>query len=420
MELAERADAVRPAHRLAAAATIRRSLARATSLALGAGLFCAGSRDPRQKVRVSEVQYIRSLDGLRAIAILLVMGVHFHALLPFGWVGVQLFFVLSGFLITRILAEAKPRSDLPGYLGTFYMRRALRIFPLYFGFMLLLELSSDLAGFPGSWPRVRPWAMSYTLNFAFMLDRIELNPVYAHFWSLAVEEQFYLVWPFVVWLASPRTLRFLIAGVLIAGPLVRGVVAAEGLTPDHLYFLTVSHVDAFAAGAAVATWDLSSIKHAGRLLRVSVAVAIALGLLSMATHLPGALNTLGYPYGLPEHHEYVWGYTMLNVVGALAVLSCLRGELRWLEQRWLVRIGQISYGLYVLHRPFLTMLTRGEAKLARFIPFGPLRGTLIFAVYVAGSLALAQLSYSLFESKFLALKSRFPGAQPAAVSTDNA
>jgi peptidoglycan/LPS O-acetylase OafA/YrhL len=365
------------------------------------------------------VQHIRSLDGLRAIAILLVMGVHFRMLLPFGWIGVQLFFVLSGFLITRLLAEAKPKSELAGYLGTFYMRRALRIFPLYFGFLLLVELCADVAGFPGSWPQVRPWMLSYTLNFGIILDRVDLNPVYAHFWSLAVEEQFYLVWPFVIWLASPRALRFLIAGVLVAGPAIRALVAAGGLSPDNVYLFTGSHVDAFAAGAAVATFDLSRIKHAGRLLRVSALIAVALGLLSSASHLPGALHTLGYPYGLPEHHEYVWGYSVLNLVGALAVLSCVRGELRWLEQRWLMRTGQISYGLYVLHRPFLTALEKGEARLARFISIGPVRGAVLFVVYVVGSMALAQLSFSLFESKFLALKSRFPGAQ-AAPTADNA
>jgi peptidoglycan/LPS O-acetylase OafA/YrhL len=366
------------------------------------------------------VQHIRSLDGLRAIAILLVMAVHFRALLPFGWVGVQLFFVLSGFLITRLLADAKPKSELSGFLGTFYMRRALRIFPLYFGFLLLLELSSDVAGFPGSWPQVRPWAVSYTLNFGLILGRVELNPVYAHFWSLAVEEQFYLVWPFVIWLASPRTLRFLIAGVLVAGPLIRALVAAGGLSPENVYLFTGSHVDAFAAGAAVATFDLSRIHHAGRLLRVCLLIAVGLGLLNSLAQLPGALDALGYPYALPAHHAYVWGYSVLNLVGALAVLSCVRGELRWLEQRWLMRTGQISYGLYVLHRPLLTALEKSEARLARFIAIGPLRGTVLFVTYMAGSMALAQLSHSLFESRFLALKSRFPGAQAAAAGADNA
>ncbi|MBI5083418.1 MAG: acyltransferase, partial [Acidobacteria bacterium] len=156
------------------------------------------------------------LDGIRGLAILLVLLLHFRApdlthplkgILGLGWTGVQLFFVLSGFLITGILLDTRSCSN---YFSSFWMRRTLRIFPLYF-----LALSVFLVAAPAVLPvpkealppaadQVYYW--TYLNNWIPMGEEGRLVHVLGHFWSLAVEEQFYLVWPVVVWLVPPRML----------------------------------------------------------------------------------------------------------------------------------------------------------------------------------------------------------------------
>ena len=138
--------------------------------------------------------YVRSLDGLRAIAILLVMAVHYHFTLPGGWVGVQLFFVLSGFLITQILLEGSSDASSQSGLSrtksgarwaTFMSRRVRRIAPLALTYTLLLSSATLLFDAPAAWSRAIPWLLTYTVNFAYVLGRLPLDDMFAHFWSSA-------------------------------------------------------------------------------------------------------------------------------------------------------------------------------------------------------------------------------------------
>ena len=168
--------------------------------------------------------HIKALDGIRALAILPVVFFHL-GLLPVGWVGVQLFFVLSGYLITKILVAAK-ENDLRPYLSRFYWRRSLRIFPLYFVFLAIAAIS--FSAFREDWP----WLVTYTANFA-RLRETDLSEPFVHLWSLAVEEQFYLVWPFVLYFASTDALRRLIIAIIVAAPLLRlGIFVAFHQMPQ--------------------------------------------------------------------------------------------------------------------------------------------------------------------------------------------
>ena len=150
---------------------------------------------------------IPALDGLRGIAILLVLIHHLTIYRPeggldswiaavplFGWCGVNLFFVLSGFLITGILLDTR---DSPVFYRSFFARRVLRIFPLYYGVLFLgFVLAPLLLPMPDAYGRHQLWLWTYLANFAMPFGKGE--PAFSHFWSLCVEEQFYLVWPFLV------------------------------------------------------------------------------------------------------------------------------------------------------------------------------------------------------------------------------
>jgi len=187
------------------------------------------------------------LDGVRGLAILMVMLHHFTpdhgagilSVLHLGWVGVDLFFVLSGFLITGILFDAKGSAN---YFQNFYARRGLRIFPLYYGILLLILFALpllqwlDVIHVPGL-DQVRvwqPWLWLHSSNLLlawkgqWMLDSgvIRMN----HFWSLAVEEHFYLVWPVVVALFDRKSLMKIAAGVIIAALSLRAAFLPSGST----------------------------------------------------------------------------------------------------------------------------------------------------------------------------------------------
>src|ERR1700744_1968541 len=128
--------------------------------------------------------HIKSLDGIRAISVLTVVLFHL-GLAPFGWIGVQVFFVLSGYLITGILMRAKAEASIE-YFGRFYWRRSLRIFPVYFVFLGFAAFW--FASFRDDWP----WLVTYTADFA-RLRGTDISAPFVHLWSLAVEEQFYLI-----------------------------------------------------------------------------------------------------------------------------------------------------------------------------------------------------------------------------------
>ncbi len=358
------------------------------------------------------MKYLRSLDGLRAIAIVLVMSVHYHQKFGGGWMGVQLFFVISGFLITRILLDAK--SSLSGgagtaafktYLARFLVRRSLRIVPLYFGFIGLLALLYAMCGIPENWMQTRWWLLSYTLNIGHMLHQLPVDDLYSHFWSLAVEEQFYLVWPFVVWGLSKVALRRVVLAILLLAPLLRGLMVAQGAQVDQLYFFTPCQMDAFAAGAALTLFELPVRKPVSALLGVGALTIFAGLLANWQFNYKFAISTAGYPYYLPHYGQYVWGYSLLNLSAMLAIFACQKGTLRWLEWRPPVHIGQISYGLYVFHRPVVGLLDRYAVPYLHYRSV-PQRATdaVLVLLYLGISYVLAWSSFRWIESPFLRLK----------------
>jgi len=352
---------------------------------------------------------IIALDGVRALAVLLVMAVHYHERFGGGWVGVQIFFVLSGFLITRILVNAKETaSGLTSYLKVFWIRRALRIFPLYVLFLLIGELMWWFTAAPVTWPTARPWLWTYTLNFGHMFGMVPISDVYSHFWSLAVEEQFYVLWPFLIWFLGRKTLRYLIIAMLLITPILRyAVVAANVLDTSQLYFFTPTLMDAFAAGAALVLFDLSWIKQVRWWLAGAVLTTVAAGMLAnLGMGLHFSVWSLGYPYFMPNAFEYVWGYTMLNVTSALLLLACIQDQVGLFANRYVAGLGKISYGVYIVHRPMYRIVVALQSNLATHLR--PSVASLVsVVVFLVGSITLAWISFWFFENPLLKLKRYF-------------
>ncbi len=363
---------------------------------------------------------IPALDGLRGLAIAGVLACHFgnawpgaapldravRAATDLGWTGVDLFFVLSGFLITGILVDS---VGAPGWWGGFLVRRALRIFPLYYLALLLFGLLGPAAGLVDPWTfgRWGGWYWAYLGNWAYAAR--QGIPALSHFWSLAVEEQFYLVWPLVVLLArGRRRLLGATAGLVIASPALRAwIVYGSGWPVGSAFRVTPGRLDGLALGAALAVL----FRTAGARAWLARAWPWAVGL--------GATGflALGAPLGFDMHRAplELWSHTLLAVAfGGLlagAVLSdAAAGPLaRRLSAAPLRALGRVSYGLYVWHY----FIHYGCVRALRTHPataalLATRAGYLAYAAAgVAASVAVAWASFHLLERRFLALKDRW-------------
>lgn len=369
-------------------------------------------------------RHLPALDGLRGIAILLVLAHAFSVFEPastlamllklgfdFGWIGVQLFFVLSGFLITGILLDARGSA---GYYRNFIARRALRIFPLYYGVLLLaFVLLPLLRTMPPGYGQHQAWLWLYVANFTAPFGRAE--PAFPHFWSLCVEEQFYLLWPLLVHWAGRRGV--LVSGVVLVVLAIASRVLARALFPaplgeDIAYMFTVCRFDALAIGAMLAAMlrDPRLLTH-GLGARQALGLAVTGATLVLAAAVLGALQRQG------QWMQWV-GYTTIAVGFACLLAGALNASTAWarlLSLSWLRRCGQYSYGMYVFHAPLHVFV--GLPLLAALGTGGGMVSSLAyFCVATLMTFCAGALSYRLYERHFLAIKARFaPGAVPVGV-----
>ncbi|MBV9962906.1 MAG: acyltransferase [Parafilimonas sp.] len=362
--------------------------------------------------------YIKSLDGVRAIAIILVMS--FHAeITHFGWFGVQLFFVLSGFLITGILWKEKQKdAPLSFKFKKFWVRRSLRIFPLYFGYLLFISLCYLFFHFPSYYSNYAPYLFTYTFNYTRSLPQWQGNPLFTHLWSLSIEEQFYLFFPLIMFLCPPKFIKYLMVVVIAISPVTRFFLGEyykyKGLSPavvaDSVYWNTLSHLDAFFMGGLIPVLSLHKrIKKPQFVFFIALIIAFGAGIINFIYTDSGNyyFNDLGYNHGQTQLYEHVWHYSCLNFLFASFILCIISmhshkafaSVRKLLESNWMVRIGKVSYGMYLFHwailvyvcNRFFTTENLG-LKVLVFIPY-------VFIVY-----AFAELSFRLYESRFLKLK----------------
>ncbi len=372
---------------------------------------------------------VPELDGLRGIAVLTVMIYHFsivkhvtnlwiddayYRFAAMGWAGVDLFFVLSGFLITGILLEAKDNSR--HYFRSFYLRRVLRIFPLYYAylaaFFVVLPWVADRLLGPGQLAQladleqIQVWLWLYASNLWTFFEGVHTGLATSHFWSLAIEEQFYMVWPLVVLLLSRGTLRRTCMVLIGLAFVIRVGLDVAGFEPHSIYTFTPARMDTLVSGALLAIVVRSPIDPA-LLIRIARWALILLAPISFAILWFGGGNAV-------DHVAiYTIGYSLLCACFASMVLLGVLGTpdgrfTRLLRSPWLHFLGKYSYGLYVIH-----VLVRAVLVRAVGLPI-PIGGTQLpwqlgyFLLCTAVTIGLALLSWHLMEKRFLALKRYFP------------
>jgi peptidoglycan/LPS O-acetylase OafA/YrhL len=374
--------------------------------------------------RVRLTGHFAGLDGVRGLAILMVMAIHFLGMRParslgeglvvkaagFGMLGVDLFFVLSGFLITGLLLESKGE---PRPFRNFYARRILRIFPLYYGVLVVCFLLLPLvARLPPSFEATRThqgWFWTFTSNFfiAFTSSWASLRYL-SHFWSLAIEEHYYLLWPLVVFAFQARTLERICVGVLLGALALRTGLALGGMTELSISVLTPCRIDALSTGGLLA---LLARRPAGLAALVGRSGRAALGL--GATLLLLSTWCAATKLGLPVLHQ-VRNSAYALFFGALLLLSLgpPSHPVAWFFQTPVLRfLGKYSYGLYV-YSGILTWIFLEQdldSRLDVLLGSHALAMAAHAALGVGLSTAVALASYHLFEKHFLALKRYFRG-----------
>lgn len=354
--------------------------------------------------------HLVQLDALRAIAVLGVLLSHFmyryEAFAPAGSLGVRLFFVLSGFLITGILLDsrdalARGAQGLGFTLRQFYIRRFLRIFPLFYA-TLLVAWVCDV-------PEVRAsigWHVTYLSNVYFALTDAWHPPV-SHLWSLAVEEQFYLVWPFLVLLAPARLLVPAIVVAIGMAPAFRWIGAEAGVREMVLHNMPISALDSLGVGALLAVLPAARPGLLGVAQRRGFAWGtIALLLLVLALHVP----RLAAQLPLRWIRETRLVETVASLAFACVILGAARGWRgpmgRLLAWSPLTYVGRISYGVYVLHN----FMAHAVPWLFRHLhlPYPANDGWERLLLLTAATLVAAACSWHFFEKPINDLKRRFP------------
>jgi peptidoglycan/LPS O-acetylase OafA/YrhL len=326
-----------------------------------------------------------------------------------GWSGVDLFFVLSGFLITGILIDARGGTR---YFTSFYARRTLRIFPLYYAVVFLSLIV--LPRFPvwydllvgAAAPREQLPYWLYLTNFAVAARDAFVHGVLDVAWSLAIEEQFYVVWAAAVWLIAPRMLGYVCLAILLLAPAARTMALAADVPPIDVYVLTPYRADALAAGALLA-WLLRQGALVGRERRVWATLVAATCGLGVVCWIDGEAWWWG---GAMQRA----GYSLLAIAaGSMMTIALLQEHGAWtrgLSAGWLRAFGKYSYCLYLIHLPVMRLVRAYVLPPERFDTFGSvLLGQLVFfALATVPAFALAWLSWRLFEAPILRLKRHFP------------
>jgi|GEM_PF-928799 len=384
---------------------------------------------PQAQAKPSTGSYIASLDGYRAFGTFVVLMHHVPFIFlrtPFayGWWVLQSFFVISGFLLTMLLLKEKEKGyPFAKYIKDFYLKRFYRIFPLYWAFLGLIGLfllifgitqipllSGLLAEYKQNW--VFLW--TYTYNFKELANFLQnenpnLSPFLSHLWSLSVEEQFYLMLPFMVFFLSKQNLKRLVLAIIILSPLARLATYFYfnhlAYTPEYSAFFsnddfmkdswvaviilraTWCQLDCLAFGMALALWDFKWIGDPKKwfwwaflaFLIIVTANGIYIAgkvdtahIIEISQHNPLLRKSMEiFPMwfvkfytSISEHliliqnYHFVYIYTVVNFLSFLIVLSCIRNRpfMNLMRHEKMIYTGKITYGAYLFHYPLLMML----------------------------------------------------------------
>jgi peptidoglycan/LPS O-acetylase OafA/YrhL len=359
------------------------------------------------------------LDTIRGLAILGVLFYHglywardfspyttaekrFLSLISAGQFGVSLFFVLSGFLITGLLLDSRKRAD---YYKRFYIRRALRILPAYYGILLILLLTKMITN-SFLW-----MSLIYCSNLSMLFGVAMSYPV---LWSLAVEEHFYLIWPTAVQRRQPRTLMAVAGSIVLLAPAFRSICHAHATKTNFIgagcAYYTWNAADGLALGALLALGVREFHSNRAHLLRMAVGCFLVAVLVTAA----------GYPFGITTRRTMLgealqvtpWNFGFTGLLGLFLLVGTSRWK-RLVTSEILLFFGRISYGLYLYHLLVFTAYDRFVARFASQVVANLsswqnlwLRFTIVGLIAVV----ISYLSRRYFEEPFLRLKDRFTPA----------
>ena len=370
------------------------------------------SRQPNRRLdEIEKVHRVAYLDGMRGLAILLVGAGHFFYKYPVfksTWIGLNLFFVLSGYLITqRLFFHYK--DSIGSYFKNFYFRRILRIFPLYYGclfifFIILPVLYSAFFTHFGELYSLQAWYWTYTSNWMIVFNGMPGQPLFFHFWSLAVEEQFYLLWPFLFLLLVRIKRNYLF---------VLGMIAASAFLRNYIGVNYSSFLNTGTVAEPLLLGALITILEKSKKVDYLVNYFLIVIFLALASLVIIFINNPD-----PEIVSNKWlfrvGYSSVDLFWASIILLSVSTNIasnmikKLFSAKWLTWLGTYSYGIYVFHWIVLTLfIYKAETEL---IKIGMKTNVAYFLTRITGIaivLLISYMSYHFYEKRFLRLKKKF-------------
>ena len=367
--------------------------------------------------------HIRELDGIRGLAILLVL-IHHLLILPegptiskglnfigsLGWMGVDLFFVLSGFLISRILIAGR---EQPHYFRNFYVRRALRIFPVYYAYLAIYYFVVIKFGILNLDASRRdeaslalPWLLFYGTNILIAIKGTFIVATLNHFWTLAVEEHFYLVWPWIVRKTKGENLLWACVGLVFFAVGLRSTLLMNNVSGFTIHTLSLCRMDDFAIGAMGAillgSGKIKALEKYLSIMFYSLLALLIAGFLILRTGEAGNpwVQSVGYSIiGL-------FFLTLILKVISAPSSSSLR---RFFGSSWMCQLGKYSYAIYILQVPILVAIKRSfpTSNIGKLIEEPMMMAVAVSSLCLVLSIAGAVISYHCFEKWFLRLKTLF-------------
>lgn len=366
----------------------------------------------RDHVQVSAQKgsYYPALDGLRGLAIILVVLLHnfgYTSYFFFGWLGVDIFFVLSGFLITQIILRSVHE---PGFLRKFYIRRALRIAPVYYLtlFLCLIILPLFRLGYIdiSYFTKNQLWLWIYGQNWLYIFDRPHGTNLLLHLWSLAVEEQFYLFWPVTILLVRKPKILLLIAAILLALVICTRLIIwanqIEGI--DYYLLCTFTRIDGICIGCILA---LIMQINPEWIRKYTLPFVLSFAAINLVFYYINKNRSFSLPYlaiiGYTSF-AFVFGYLVYEITTKKSMIIDFL-----FNNRPMKFFGKISYGLYVFHWPVFVLLFPVFQKLLvnQFVLSARTADKLSSVIVTLIGILISTLSYRYFESYFLNLKKRY-------------
>ena len=393
---------------------------------------------------MGKLGYVGYLDGFRGVFCILIVAYHWpmqYLSISFGWEVLQTFFVISGYLITRILLNDKDKNPSgKDFYTRFLYRRSFRIFPLYFGFVgfwtliyvigllgnigYFKMLTEDIATNGG-------FLYTYIYNFSSFINHFrgieEVKfTIFGHLWSLSLEEQFYLLFPIIVFFLNRKQLLYTAIGIIVLTPLIRyfGYEWMMHINPNHkwasvnLYRMAPFQMDSFAIGCLLALTGFKRIKNAVSFTWIFLAglVAIYVANRYLVVYQGSSFEAIGGGRRLEEwlttNYQHVYLFTLVNFSAAFIVMCFERGYgliPKLFDNKVMVYFGKISYGIYVFHIPVLYFWLVTYSSIVPmwvFKKYPFIYEVAAWVPYFSLVLLFSHLSYKYFEIYFLKWKER--------------